>query len=70
MTSTRRPSRCTLTPRGTWSGSAFTYAYATSTNPNGYNSWADKTVETLPDGSTVCRLRAPAFALAAAAAAA
>jgi RHS repeat-associated protein len=30
----------------------FTYAYATSSNPQTYNSWATRTVETLPDGST------------------
>ena len=30
----------------------FTYTYATSTNPTGYNSWAYKTVETLPDSTT------------------
>ena len=30
----------------------FTYSYATSSFANGYNNWADKTVETLPDGST------------------
>jgi hypothetical protein len=30
----------------------FTYAYTTSTNPVGFNSWATKTVETLPDGNS------------------
>jgi len=30
----------------------FTYAYTASTNPGGMNSWAGKTVETLPDGNT------------------
>jgi hypothetical protein len=30
----------------------FTYSYTLSTNPQGFNSWACKTVETLPDGST------------------
>ena len=30
----------------------FTYSYATSSNPQGYNSWATKTTEVLPDGST------------------
>ncbi len=29
----------------------YTYSYTTSTNPAGYNSWAVKTVETLPDGN-------------------
>ena len=29
----------------------FTFAYSQSTNPQGYNSWATKTVETLPDGN-------------------
>ncbi len=29
----------------------FTYAYAQSGNPNGFDSWATKTVETQPDGS-------------------
>ena len=29
----------------------FTYAYTTSQNAPGYNSWATKTVETLPDGN-------------------
>jgi YD repeat-containing protein len=29
----------------------FTYSYTTSNNPAGYNSWAVKTVETLPDGN-------------------
>ncbi len=31
--------------------STFTYAYAQSGNPNGFDSWATKTVETQPDGS-------------------
>jgi hypothetical protein len=30
----------------------FTYSYASSTFSPGYNSWAEKTVETLPDSST------------------
>jgi RHS repeat-associated protein len=30
----------------------FTYAYTASTNAAGYNSWAMKTVETLPDGNS------------------
>jgi hypothetical protein len=30
----------------------FTYSYVTSSNSQGHNSWATKTVETLPDGST------------------
>ena len=30
----------------------FTLSYATSSNPLGYNSWANKTVATYPDGST------------------
>src|SRR5439155_10135664 len=30
----------------------FTYSYASSSNANGYNSWADKSVETLPDGNS------------------
>jgi hypothetical protein len=30
----------------------FTYSYVESSNPNSYNSWAEKTTETLPDGST------------------
>jgi YD repeat-containing protein len=30
----------------------FTYAYTTSSNADGYNSWAVKTVETLPDGNS------------------
>jgi RHS repeat-associated protein len=30
----------------------FTYSYTTSTNTPGLNSWATKTVETLPDGNT------------------
>jgi hypothetical protein len=29
----------------------YTYSYTTSNNPAGYNSWAVKTVETLPDGN-------------------
>src|SRR5207248_2548092 len=29
----------------------YTYAYTASTNPAGMNSWAVKTVETLPDGN-------------------
>jgi len=29
----------------------YTYQYTESGNPNGYNSWAVKTVETLPDGN-------------------
>ena len=29
----------------------FTYSYTSSTNAAGYNSWATKTVETLPDGN-------------------
>lgn len=29
----------------------FTYSYTTSNNPAGYNSWAVKTAETLPDGN-------------------
>jgi RHS repeat-associated protein len=29
----------------------YTYSYTTSDNPAGYNSWAVKTVETLPDGN-------------------
>jgi RHS repeat-associated protein len=29
----------------------FTYSYTSSSNPSGYNSWATKTVETLPDGN-------------------
>ncbi|MBN8628151.1 MAG: RHS repeat-associated core domain-containing protein, partial [Planctomycetes bacterium] len=29
----------------------FQFAYTTSTNPDGYNSWRQKTVETLPDGN-------------------
>ena len=29
----------------------FTYSYTTSDNPDGYDSWAVKTVETLPDGN-------------------
>jgi RHS repeat-associated protein len=29
----------------------FTYSYTLSNNPTGYNSWAVKTVETLPDGN-------------------
>jgi RHS repeat-associated protein len=29
----------------------YTYSYSTSTNAAGYNSWATKTVETLPDGN-------------------
>jgi RHS repeat-associated protein len=29
----------------------YTYSYTTSNNPDGYNSWAVKTVETLPDGN-------------------
>jgi YD repeat-containing protein len=29
----------------------FTFAYSTSTNSSGYNSWANKNVETLPDGN-------------------
>jgi len=30
---------------------SYQYAYTTSTNPDGYNSWKYKTVETLPDGN-------------------
>jgi RHS repeat-associated protein len=30
---------------------SYTYAYTASANPAGYNSWATKTVETLPDGN-------------------
>ena len=30
----------------------FTYSYTSSTNPDGYNAWQVKTVETLPDFST------------------
>jgi hypothetical protein len=30
----------------------FTYSYATSANPSGYNNWATRTIEALPDGST------------------
>ena len=29
----------------------FTYSYTTSTNTAGYNSWAVKTIETLPDNN-------------------
>jgi RHS repeat-associated protein len=30
----------------------YTYSYTTSNNPAGFNSWATKTLETLPDGNT------------------
>ena len=30
----------------------FTYSYTTSSNSTGFNSWATKTLETLPDGNT------------------
>jgi RHS repeat-associated protein len=40
-------SSCGGTGQGT-----FTYGYTSSSNPNGYNSWSSKTVETLPDGNT------------------
>src|SRR5271156_7166226 len=29
----------------------YTYTYTTSDNPDGYNSWATRTVETQPDGN-------------------
>jgi hypothetical protein len=31
----------------------YTYAYTTSGNTAGFNSWATKTVETLPDGNHI-----------------
>jgi YD repeat-containing protein len=36
---------------GSTNQGTFTYSYTTSTNTAGYNSWATKTVETLPDGN-------------------
>jgi hypothetical protein len=38
-------------PSDTGGLGAFTYSYTTSDNPEGPNSWAVKTVETLPDGN-------------------
>src|SRR5262249_22631424 len=46
---TRQGTGCSVCTGGL---GTFTYSYTLSTNPQRVNSWACKTVETLPDGST------------------